>query len=290
MSRSTISTPRSASLEPRAARTRVAARILLGACAIVVLGAGNASALTEWRTQVQVTVGSGTGTQFAFDGGLNESSASQTISASGGSGMSEAYSTLSETGYIPTLKVKAVDNGTRAQAVAWGVQGFTNTTGAAIDTGLVLTLTGNIVGNNDLQARVYLFEDENFEFSTDPGTILFESSSQLWPGFESFANNAGPTGFDVFVSNTPGPVSETRQFDFTVDPGDSFYVWSRLLATADQLGEVDAFNTLTATLTNNVGFTPAAVVPEPSTASLFVIGLLGLGMLHRSGARFSRLQ
>jgi hypothetical protein len=131
-------------------------------------------------------------------------------------------------------------------------------------------------GGNDIEARMYLFQDENFQYRSDPGTILFESSSQLFPGFESFANNAGPTGFDVLLGNVTGPVDETRQFDFTVDPGDSFYVWARLLATADNPGEVDAFSTLTASFTNTQGLQPAAVVPEPATAWLSVGGMLGL--------------
>jgi hypothetical protein len=246
-----------------------------------VLGTSPAQALTEWRTQVQVTVGSGNNTQFAFDGGLNEPSASQTLSTLSGSGMSQAAASLNAGGYVPTLQVLAVDDGTRAQAVAWGVQGYTNVTGAPISTTLVLHLTADIVGSNDLEARVYLFEDDNFEFALDPGTILFESSSQLWPGFEDFANNAGPDGFDILLGNAPGPVDETREFDFIVEPGESFYVWARLVGTADQLGEVDAFSTLTASLTNIEGLSPAAV-PEPGTAALLAAGLVGIAWVGRS--------
>jgi hypothetical protein len=101
-----------------------------------------------------------------------------------------------------------------------------------------------------VSARIYLFEDADFEYSRDPGTILFESTSVLWPGFAPFANNPGPLGFDVLISNTEGPVNEMRQFDFSVGIGESFYVWAMLLATADQTGEVDAFSTLTASFTN----------------------------------------
>jgi hypothetical protein len=247
---------------------------------IVLLLSAPASALSEWRTQVQVTVGSGLNTQFAFDGGLNAPSASQSLSNLSGTAFSQAAASLSPDGYVPTLRVLARDDGTRAQAVAWGVQGYTNTSGAPLSTSLIMTLTGDIVGSNDLEARMYLFQDENFEFSIDPGTILFESSSQLWPGFEAFANNAGPDGFDILLGNAPGPVSETRQFDFTVDPGDSFYVWARMVGTADQIGEVDAFNTLTASFSNIVGLTPAAV-PTPSIAWLLACGLLGLGVRRR---------
>jgi hypothetical protein len=237
-----------------------------------------ASALSEWRSQVQVSVGSGVGTQFAFDGGLNAPSASQTLS--NGSGTGTASSSLSPDGYIPTLRVRATDAGTRAQAVAWGVQGYTNTSGEVLFTSLIMNLTANITGSNDLSASVYLFEDENFEFAILPGTILFESSSQLWPGFETFANNLGPTGFDIQIKDTAGPVDEVRQFDFSVDPGDSFYVWTWMLGTADVTGEVDAFNTLTASFTNTAGLTPAAV-PAPAIPWLLGWSTAGLALTAR---------
>lgn len=245
---------------------------------ITILGfAAEALAVpTEWRTQVQVSVGSGTGTQFAFDGGLNVASSSQTLSSGSNNALAEASSDLSVTGFVPTLRARATAAPTSAQAVAWGVQGYTNVGADPLSTTLFLNLTADITGSNDVKARLYLFEEANFDFSTDPGTILFESSSQLWPGFDSFANNAGPTGFDVLFNNHTGPVNEQRSFDFTVQPGDSFYVWSRLVATADNTGVADAFGTLTASFSNIQGLEPAAVVPEPSAFILLATALLAL--------------
>lgn len=252
------------------------ASILIGICTQAP------AALTEWRTQVQVTNGSGNNTQFAFDGGLNVSSSFQSLMPPSETALAQATSTLSTSGFIPTLRAKAVANSTRAQAVAWGVQGYTNTAGTPLSTSLLLNLTADVTGSNDLEARVYLFQDEDFEFSTDPGTMLFESSSQLWPGFEPFANNAGPTGFDVLFGNVNGPVIETRSFDFTVDPGDSFYVWARLVGTAGNPGEVDAFSTLTASFTNTEGLQPTAVAAVPVPATIW---LLGSGLLTLIGCR-----
>ena len=224
------------------------------------------AALAEWRTQVQVSTGSGVGTQFAFDGGLNAPFSSQALAA-GPQTQAEASSELSEEGFIPTLRAKATTSSISAQAIAWGVQGYTNTSGSPLDTTLMLDLSAEITGSNDLEARVYLFEDENFEFSFDPGTILFESTSRLWPGFP--ANDLSPTGFDIDINSFTGAVDEQRSFDFTVAPGDSFYVWARLVTTVDNPGEVDAFSTLTASLSNTAGLTPAAV-PEPSQLSLLL--------------------
>ena len=236
--------------------------------ALAAAPAGPAHAqLNAWRTQVQVSNGSGNSTQIQSEGGLNDPYSFLEL-ARGSSALSRAESSLSPSGFTPTLRTRAVASPTRAQAVAWGVQGYTNTSGQPLSTALQMNLDAQVTGSNDLDARMYLFQDGNFTFSTDPGTILFETSSQLWPGFEAFANNPGPTGFDVLFGNHTGPINETRQFDFTVDPGDSFYVWSMLLATADNPGTVDAFGTLTASFTNTDGLTPAAVVPDPSTLPL----------------------
>ncbi len=234
-------------------------------------------AQSEWRSEVQVSTGGGGGAtlQFAFDGGLNISPASTTLSNLLGA-FGEATSSLNSSGYIPTLRVHAVSGSDRAQAVAWGVQQYTNTTGSPIDTALVLQLDGTIVGNNDLEARVYLFQGENFEFYKDSGTMLFESSSVLWPGFEPFANNLGPTGFDIDINNTAGPVSETRQFNFTVPAGDSFYVWAFMVATADNAGEVDALNTLTASLTNTTGISVGSVIVAPAVPGVELPGVIVL--------------
>ena len=162
--------------------------MLIALCYTVLICGFNSrtfAQLNEWRTEVQVSVGQGTGLQFEFDGGLNEPSSFVTLVTSGAS--PQASSSLDADGYIPTLRVKADASPTRSQAVAWGVQGYTNASGGPLDTGLVLNLSANISGSNNLSARVYLFEDDNFQYSFDSGTILFESTSQLWPGFESFA-------------------------------------------------------------------------------------------------------
>lgn len=250
------------------------AALLISGIAVLIGGVhvqrAASAPLDQWRTQVQVSVGgNGLPLQFAFDGGLNQSPSYTTLVTSGAA--PQASAALAEDGYIPTLRVKAKASPTRSQAVAWGVQGYTNTSAAPLSTSLVLNLTADVTGSNYLEARVYLFQDENFEFSIDSGTILFESSSELWPGFEDYANNAGPGGFDVLLPNANGPVNETRTFDFTVDPGDSFYVWARLLGTADNPGVVDAFSTLTASLTNTDGLVPAAA-PEPGAALLLMLG------------------
>ena len=255
----------------------------LSLIAILFATATGSAAVTQWRTEVQVTVRPpGGNIQFAFDGGLNDPSSSQTLSNSGA--LSEASAQLSSAGYIPTLRTRVTQTSGRGQAVAWGVQGYTNTLATPLSTSLIMNLSGTITGgnDNDLQASIYLFETENFEYYGDTGTMLFESSSQLWPEFEPFTNNSGPTGFDVFASGA-GDVDEQRTFDFTVAPGDSFYVWARLVATAETPGVVDAFSTLTASFSETTGLEPA-IVPEPSQAILLALGALGFCLRRRRAA------
>lgn len=259
-------------------------RISLVLSTVICLTASPSFALSEWRAQVQGSVGTGTGTQFNFDGGLNDPFASQTLSSLTGSGVSKSTASLSATGYIPTLQARANNNGTHAQAVAWGVQGYTNNTGATLSTSLVLNFTANVSGSNDVEARIYMFKDENFEFASDPGTILFETSSELWDDPTPFpANDLGPTGFDIQKKNFSGMVDETRTYAFNLMDGDSFYIWARLVATADNNGVADAFSTLTASFTDETGLAPAAV-PEPSVAWLLAAGLLAAGRRARRRA------
>ncbi|MHC4993988.1 MAG: hypothetical protein ACYTGQ_02945 [Planctomycetota bacterium] len=234
--------------------------------------------------QTQVSYGSNVGTQILQHGGLNFTSSSLTINEPFGDSRADAFATLSDSGFIPTLRANAVSDGTHAQASAWGVQGYTNTSAEPLDTTLMLNLTADITGANDLDARIYLFEDDNFQFSFDSGTILFESPSQLWPGFVS-------NSFTVLLGNHTGAVEETRAFPFTVAPGDGFYIWAQLLATADNPGQVDAFNTLTASFTNTVGLAPAATsfaIPEPTSLAFLGLAMMRLFRRDRHASNYRR--
>jgi hypothetical protein len=221
-------------------------------------------------TEAYLSTGTGLGTDFASAGGAGETSTTLTLPR-GDSALAEASSSLNSNGYIPTLRTRATASPTRANAVAVGVQGYRNNSGAIINTTLSLDLSATITGGNDIGASVYLFKTAGFEYYADSGTILFESSSELWDGVEPFANNLGPEGFDIDIKNFSGTVDEQRTFDFSIAPGESFYVWARLETEADNPGVADAYSTLTATLSNTEGLAPA-LVPEPDVALLFLIG------------------
>ncbi len=86
---------------------------------------------------------------------------------------------------------------------------------------------------------------------------------------------------------TSDPFHLTGSVSFTVDPGDSFYVWANLSAYANAshqvTGSVDALHTLSLSFTTgdtSLLSADVAAVPEPSTLVL-VAGGLGLGAAAR---------
>lgn len=243
---------------------------------LVLAWAGPAAALTEYRVQVQTSVGSGTGVDIEQQvGGLNDTQVSNVQTNLSGTAVAEAFSSLSTTGYVPTLRVRSTNTGTRAQAVAWGVQGYTNETGAPFSSTLILDLTASITGPNDLDARIFMFQEESFSFSFDPGTMLFECDCTLWPGFDY-------TDFQLLYGTANPSIDETRTFDFTLQPGESFYIWAQLLATSNSAGVVDAFSTLTASFSDTSGLTPAATaVPEAGRLGLVALALVAAALGRR---------
>jgi hypothetical protein len=252
---------------------------LLVICAGCILSSAK-GALTEWRTQVQVSTGTpGTGLEIErVDGGLNDPASALILTDSGV--VSEASSQFDFGGLVPTLRTRVTNTGTRGQAVAWGVQGYTNTGSTALSTTLVMDLSATLTGPNDLEAALLLLETTPYAFSLDPGTMIFETGS-LWPGFGELAKGLDPEDFRVDLNDFSGVVDRVRQFDFTVQPGESFYVYAYLEATAEREGVVDAFSTLTASFTDTTGLVPAAV-PEPGSVLLAVLGgMLFLGRRRR---------
>src|SRR4029453_4298750 len=75
---------------------------------------------------------------------------------------------------------------------------------------------------------------------------------------------------------------------FTLEPGDTFYVWATLFATADSRdatpSSADAFHTLTMQFDDASGLVPATV-PEPGEATAMAWALVVLGALARRGRR-----
>ena len=75
----------------------------------------------------------------------------------------------------------------------------------------------------------------------------------------------------------------TGNVDVTLTPqqGVTYWVWAALQGGAVTGGAVDASHTFMTAWNNSTGLTPAATVPEPGTAALFVFALGTLGFMRK---------
>ncbi len=68
-------------------------------------------------------------------------------------------------------------------------------------------------------------------------------------------------------------------FTFTLDPGESVYVWAYMRAEAERdASYADAFGTLTFDFADDTGLAAASTVPSPGTAALLAGPLALLAM------------
>jgi hypothetical protein len=79
------------------------------------------------------------------------------------------------------------------------------------------------------------------------------------------------------ISHGTGNVDVT----LTLQQGVTYWVWAALQGGAVNGGAVDASHTFMTAWNNSTGLTPAATVPEPGTAALFVFALGTLGFMRK---------
>lgn len=218
-------------------------------------------------------------TNFDFPGGSGgPSSTLADFSFTAPRGSGDAFSALSGPTSTPVLKTRAAAtaglHGTFSNAFA--SQGYTYN-GPAKTLTLAVSLTGSIddpesPSESRLSSTVAVFAADGYEYITDAGTILFESSAQL------LQQSAGGNALVDFFATETGAVAESASMSFDVEDGDQFYVWSKLNAFAGSsttaAGSVDAFNTLGATFLDPTGLTPAATaVPAPAGGVLLALAV-----------------
>lgn len=173
-----------------------------------------------------------------------------------------------------------------ALAAAWGLSAALMAGGAAAADPYVGASASGDAAYYSLQCGTCPIDSGPVAHVVDGGLTVFGAGYQ--PGqevqsvldFDYAGANASVAGVEHFTLG--GSVS------FTVDPGDSFYVWGNLDAYANSshqvVGTVDALHTLamafsggdTSLLTAEVG-----AVSEPSPAALVLAGLATLAALVR---------
>lgn len=128
-------------------------------------------------------------------------------------------------------------------------------------------------------AQVAVFSVIDYGFSPSIDTIVFEFGGSLLTS-ESGANEA--VG-EVFVSSSSGgPASEPFSVFFDVEPGQEFYVFQRLLVSAELgMDFADASNTLTSQFSDPDSIVRSSVIPEPASLLLLGGGLFALATRRR---------
>ena len=213
--------------------------------------------LTEWGARVggstALCPSFCTSVDFApSDGGPGSLSAETSFSDSRGNTQSRAVLDPGSGLSIPQLQSEAFVTGggnSSAFGSAFAVEGYTYDGPEAKTFDLDITLTGSIFdptpGDNDttIRAEVYIFERQNFVFTSDLGTLLFEF----------FATEITSTTLNL----TGGLISDTLTFELT--PGQEIYLFALLDVDAERdLSSADAFSTLALSIPDPGGLTSAS--------------------------------
>ena len=184
---------------------------------------------------------------------------------------------------VPELKAEAYSDEAflgSAFSTVFGVEGYTYSGSDPKDFRLDFNLSGIVSdstpndGETFIQAQVYLFKD-NLEFFFTPELDRLQGADVI-----TFSEQL------LF----PGPSSlQEGNLSFTLNPGQSVYLWARLDADARRdKSSANAYSTLTFKFDDPAGLTaasnpsPPVTTPEPGAGVL-----LGIGVLVTLGARRS---
>lgn len=222
--------------------------------------------------------GSGGTSDFAFDGGPNETLALVNFdnTATLGHGIGQGRADFTGPNGLPHLRALAdAEPNARVSVGSTGYRGF-DYSGPATTIVLNISLIGNAetpIGSSALDARirgtVALVLGDDLPHSTDPGTFLFE----IVPG-EPGLEQCGDV-FDMSVTANAGVQILNGSVQCDVSDGDRFFVWSHLSASATRNSLASAFDSLEMSFLDTEGIT---AVPEPS---LGLLVLAAAAALHR---------
>ena len=182
-----------------------------------------------------------------------------------------AESTFEEVSGIATPLLMADSIATnRGIAIAWGLNAYTYT-GPTRPLAFTATLDTTIATDGFTRTRVYAISELD-------GDNLFDGTTE-----ENTPSSAGE-GFTPLASVSPSlnensvPAQAIATDSFTIDNGETFYLWMNLTASSFQ-GSTDSVVSIF--FDDNTGLVSAAPVPEPT----LTLGLLAGGAFLASGSR-----
>lgn len=266
----------------------------LAAAAAAALLASNLAVAMPFSAAAVATISpcpsfcGGSGGLFAFDSDGGEGVLSAFASLNNFDGAGRAQSVFVGASLLPELSAEAFSNAasgavrsSRVSSQATGMQqyiysGVSNslvTLSAVIDG---VTSGEAFIEGSLVVARAFNGADVpmSTDFSTLTREILLEDPDLDLLGEAREGVSSGQANLSV---------------PFTVNNGDSIFVWADLIASGTRGGIADAFNTMTLALSDPAGFTPVltggVAVPAPQTLMLALLGVLGVSAAGRCRTR-----
>ena len=224
--------------------------------------------------------GSNSNPVYDYDGGQGYVSAASSISDYRGHTASSAILRFNG-GLTPRLSsdafVTADDRLWGASGTVWAIEQYTYTGTAPTDLTLNVHISGSLFVNpaeystsygtvtsgTRIEADVYIFNQNNFGYYHDIGTLIGEAG-------------ATSKGSVSFWYDEDGDYDDNGQIVFSVNPGETFYLWSMLETPAQWVGSfADAGSTMTMSFVDGSNL-QTGTVPIPGSLFLFVPGLVCL--------------
>jgi hypothetical protein len=260
-------------------------RLLVATCGCLILLAHfDTSQAATWGAEVSIYTlspcpsycgGPGGVYDFSSDGGEFTPSAFTSLSNTDGNG--QAGADLSGPTSLPVLRAGVFSGpDSYADSSAVGMLGYTFTGSSATTLSLDIMLDGEVGGTtnpSDAWARsdvAVILGGVNY-FASDK--IDLDTLWQLTPALSELGSS------NLTLDLGAGPQTKTDSINFTLNPGDKFFVWAGLEAAGMQNGFGDVSNTLSMSFSAD---TDISTVPLPAAVYLFGSGLLGLiGVMRR---------